>query len=72
MLSFKGETLNVSLLSETDPLLRRRDVIHRGPALFPYMIHVSLSVIIPLLKKKALIFDLPRTTIVSLQRRPLR
>ena len=40
-------------------MLRSRDVIHRGPAWFWCIIQVSVSVIIPVLKKKALLFDLP-------------
>ena len=55
MLSFERGTL---LLRETVTMLRSRDVIHRRPVSFLWMIHVSLSVIIPVLKKKALLFDL--------------
>ena len=40
-------------------LLKSMDVIHRGPASFWSMIHVSVSVIIPVQKKKALLFDSP-------------
>ena len=56
MLSFVGETL---LLREIVTMLRSRDVIHRVPASFCCMIHVPESVIIPILKKKALIFYSP-------------
>ena len=40
-------------------MLKSRDVIHRGLASFLCMIHVTVSVIIPVLKKKALLFDSP-------------
>ena len=56
MLSFENETL---LLRETVTMLRSRDVIHWGPASFWCMIHVPVSVIIPVLKKKALLFYSP-------------
>ena len=55
MLLFEGGKL---LLRETVTMLRSRDVIHRGPAWFSCIIHVPASVIILVLKKKALIFDL--------------
>ena len=58
MLSFEGGTLQ---LKETVTMLRSRDVIHRGIALPRYMIHVPVSVIISVLKKKALLFDSPCT-----------
>ena len=54
MLLFEGGTF---LLRET--MLRSRDVIHTGSASFWSMIHVLVSVIIPVLKKKALLFDSP-------------
>ena len=54
MLSFEGGTL---LLRETVTMLRSKDVIHRGPDSFGCMIHVPLSVIILVLKIKALHFD---------------
>ena len=54
MLSFEGGTL---LLREMVTMLKSRDVIHRGPTSFWCMIHVPVSVIIPVLKKKALLFD---------------
>ena len=44
---------------KTITMLRSRDVIHRGPASFWCVIHVSGSVIILVLKKKALVFDSP-------------
>ena len=44
MLSSEGGTL---LLSETVTMLRSRDVILRKPALFWCMVHVLVSVIIP-------------------------
>ena len=53
MLSFEDGTL---LLRKTVTMLRSRDVIHRGPALFWCTIHVPVQVIIPVLKKKALFF----------------
>ena len=56
MLSFEGGTL---LLREEVTMLRSRDVIHSGPALFWYIIHVPVLVIIPVLKKKTLRFDSP-------------
>ena len=37
-------------------MLRSRDVIHGGLASFLCIIHVPVSVIIPVLKKKALLF----------------
>ena len=55
-LSFKGETL---LLRETVTMLRSRDVIHKGPVSFWCMMHVPVSIIISVLKKKALLFDFP-------------
>ena len=48
MLSFKGATL---LLRETVTMLRSRNVIHKEPASFSCMIHVPVSIIIPVLKK---------------------
>ena len=56
MLSFKGEIL---LLKEMVTILRSRDVIHRRPASFCSMIHDFVSVIIPVQKKKALLFGSP-------------
>ena len=49
MVSFEGGTL---LLREMVTMLRSRDMIHRRPTSFWYMILVPLSVIIPVLKKK--------------------
>ena len=69
MLSFEGRTL---LVRETLTMLISRDVIHRGSASFLCMIHVLVSVIIPVLKKKSitlwlsLVFLLPLVNIVSL------
>ena len=54
MLSFECETLR---LKKMVTMLRSRDVIHREPASFGCMIHVPVSVIIPLLKKNVLLFD---------------
>ena len=54
MLSFEGGTL---LLRETVTMLRSWDGIHRELASFSCMIHVPVSVIIPVLKKKVLLFD---------------
>ena len=54
MLSFEGGKL---LLRETVTMLRSRDVIQRDPATFWRMIHIPMSVIISVLKKKALLFD---------------
>ena len=56
MRSFEDGT---SLLRETMTILRSRDVIHWGPASFWCMKHVPVSVIIPVLKKKALLFYSP-------------
>ena len=56
MLLFEGGTL---LLRETVTILRNSDVIHKGPASFWYMIHDPMSIIIPVLKKKELLFDTP-------------
>ena len=56
MHSFEDGTM---LLRQTVTMLRSRDVIHRGPPLFLYMIHVSVSIIILTQKKKALLFDSP-------------
>ena len=53
MLSFEGGTL---ILRETLTMFRSRDVIRRGAALFWSMIHVPVSLIIPVQKKKALLF----------------
>ena len=53
MLSFEGKTL---LLRETETMLRRRNVIHSELASFLCMIHVPVSVIIPVLKKKVSYF----------------
>ena len=55
MFSFEGGTL---LSRKTETMLRRRDVIQRWPASFWCMIHVPMLEIIPLLKVKALLFDL--------------
>ena len=54
MLALKGRIL---LLREMVTMLRSRDMIHREPASFRCMIQVSVSVIISVLKKKALLFD---------------
>ena len=54
MFSFENGTL---LLRQMMTMLRNRDVILRGPALFWCMIYVPVSIIIPVLKKKALHFD---------------
>ena len=51
---FKGGALP---WKETVNLLRSRGVIHRALVSFWYMIHFHASVIIPVLKKKALLFD---------------
>ena len=59
LLSFKGGTL---LLGETVTMLRGRDVIHWGIAFFGCMIHVCVSVIIHVPKKKELLFDIPSYT----------
>ena len=56
VLSFEGGTL---LLKQTVTMLRIRDVIHSGPASFWCIIHVPVSVIIPVREKKALPFDSP-------------
>ena len=56
MFVFEGGTL---LLRETVTMLRSRDVIHRGPTSFWCTTHISLTVIIAVLKKKRLFFDLP-------------
>ena len=56
MLSFEDRTL---LLRESVTVLRSRDVIHRGSASFWCMISVPVSVIIPVLKKKVVLFDPP-------------
>ena len=56
MFSIKSGTL---LLRETMTMLRSRDVIQSGSASFWCMIHSLVSVIIPVLKKKALFFDSP-------------
>ena len=61
MLSFEGGTL---LYRETVTPLRR-DVIHRELAWFWCIIHVCVSVIIPVLKKKALLFDSPSYSSIS-------
>ena len=53
MLSFTGTTL---LLKETVTMLKRRNMIHRIRASFLCMIPVFVSVIIPELKKEALLF----------------
>ena len=45
---------DILLLRETLTILRSKDIIHRWSASFWEMIHVYVSVIIPLLKKKAL------------------
>ena len=45
----------IVLLRETVTMLRSRDVINGGPTSFWYMIHVPESIIIPVLKKKALL-----------------
>ena len=62
MLSFEGGTL---LFRETVTLLTSRNVIHRRPALFWCMIHVSVSAIIPVLKKKTLLFFSSSFNIIS-------
>ena len=54
MLSFENGTL---LVREMVTMLRSRDVILSGPASFWCMIHVPVLVIIPVQKKKAVIFD---------------
>ena len=59
--STEGGTL---LLKETVTMLRIRDVTHREPASFWCMIHVPVSIIIPVLKKKALLFWLTHVYIV--------
>ena len=56
MLSFKRRTLQ---LIEMMSMLSGRDVIHRRLASFWCMINVTVSVIIPILKKKALLFYSP-------------
>ena len=56
MLSFENPTL---LFREIVKPLRSTDVIHRRLASFWCMIHVPVLVIIPVLKKKALLFDSP-------------
>ena len=56
MLSFEGGTL---LLRETGTVLRSRDVSHRGPVWFWCIIHVPVLVVIPVLKKRELLFDTP-------------
>ena len=57
MLSFEGGTL---LLREMMTMLRSKDVIHRGSASFCGMIPIPMLVIIPVIKKKALLLDSPR------------
>ena len=52
MFSFKGGTL---LLKEMVTMLRSRGVIPRGPVSFWCMIYVPVSVIMTVLKKKALL-----------------
>ena len=52
MFSFEGGTLS----KKTGIMLRSRDVIHRRPASFWFTIHVPVSAIIPVVKKKALFF----------------
>ena len=60
MLSFEVGTL---ILKSTVTMLKSRDVIHhRGLVSFWCTIHVLLSVIIPILKKKVLRFDPPSYT----------
>ena len=54
MLLFEDRTL---LLKETVTMMKSRDVIHIEPASFWY---ISVSVIIHVLKKKALLFGSPR------------
>ena len=54
MLSFEDGIL---LFRETVTLLRSRNVIHRETASFWCMIHVFVSVIIPVVKKKMLLLD---------------
>ena len=54
MVSFKIRTLP---LRETVTMLKRRNVIHIGSVSFWCMIHVPVSVIIYVFKKKALLFD---------------
>ena len=66
MLSFEDGIL---LLRETVIMLRSRNVIHRRPASFSCRIHVSASVIIPVLKKSItfwlnLVFIVPIRTII--------
>ena len=56
MLLFKSGTL---LLREMVTMLRSRDVIHRGSVSFWCMIYIPVLIIIPLLKKKALLFNSP-------------
>ena len=65
MLSFEGKTL---LLRETVTMLRRGDVIHRGPASFWCIIHVLL--IILAIKKKVLLFDSPSYIFMPPQKCP--
>ena len=47
------------LMKDFVTMLRSRDVIYKGPASFWCMIHVPVLVIIPVLRKKALLFDSP-------------
>ena len=49
----------VELFRETETMLRIKDVIHIGQVSFWCMIDDPVSVIIPVLKKKALLFDSP-------------
>ena len=65
MLPFEGGT---RLLREMVTMLRRRDVIHSGPASFWCMIHVPVSVIILVLNKKALLLDLPSYNVAVQQK----
>ena len=53
MLSFEGKTL---LFRETMTMLGSKNVIYRRPASFSCMIDVPVLVIIPVLKKKDIIF----------------
>ena len=56
ILSFERGTL---LLRETATMLKSWDVIPRGSASSWCMIRIPVSVIIPVLKKKVLLFDSP-------------
>ena len=58
MFLFEGGTL---LLREKVTMLKSSDMIRREPPSFSYMIHVPLSVIVPVLKKKMLLFDSLKT-----------